>query len=148
MASFHRERYDAVYDKWCASKGLAPNAAVDLSLQQKADLDAYFLSHNHDAHGLIERMPLFRDHKAELIGWLAIWPMSMFESLLFDLLAKLFDHIITRLGKILNAVMLRRWKGTEGHMLTDADRIQLENEKKAAVAVGRVVPQENDSDNQ
>jgi len=127
LAENHRQRYNLVHADWSKARGLDPNSS-EYTLQQKADFEAYFAQHNHDDHGLIEYQPRYRDHKSELLGWLMIWPMSMFESLLFDLLAELFQNIYLRLGRFLEAIMLRRWKGTEGHMLTEQERLLLQQQ--------------------
>lgn len=149
LANNHRERYDVVLAAWCKSVGIPsdPSQQPDFSLQQKADFEAYFATHNVDEHGLIEYQPKFRDHKSELIGWMMIWPMSMFESLLFDLIVEIWNRIYERFGKVLEKIMLRRWKGTEGHMLTPQERAQLAEAKKPNPDIysdSKIPPDDND----
>jgi hypothetical protein len=139
LANNHRERYDVVFAAWCKSVGIAPDAA-EYTIQQKFNFENYFASHNTDEYGLIEYQPKFSDHKSELIGWMMIWPMSMFESLLFDLLVEIWNRIYERLGKVLGRIMLRRWKGTEGHMLTPQERAQLVDDNKPKVVIPPVGP--------
>lgn len=124
-----RAKYNVVYEKWRVAAGIAENTV--LSLQQKADFESYFhLNGRDEDERKIEFRPKYRDHKSELIGWMMVWPISMFESFLFDILAEIFSNIYKRFGNILNAIMLKRWEGTEGHMLTKEERVLLAEEQK------------------
>jgi hypothetical protein len=121
LARLHRKRYDVVRRNWLSSLELDREQA-EYTPQQKMAWEQYFEQHSTDDEGLIEYQPRYRDHKSELIGWLMLWPVSMFETFLFDLLADLFYHIYQWFGGVLHHIMLRRWQGTEGHMLTAQER--------------------------
>jgi hypothetical protein len=124
----HKSRYDVVRGSWLKSKGL--NEQSDFTLEDKSDWENYFANHNSDEDGAIESRPQYRAHKSELLGWAMLWPVSVFETFLFDWLNDAFLHIWKQLGGVLNWIMERRWKGTEGHMLTDEEREILKKEKE------------------
>jgi hypothetical protein len=128
LVSKHREWYDPIRADWLKSKGF--NEQTDFSLEDKADWELYFESHKVREDGeVIEARPKYRHHKAELLGWATLWPLSMFETFLYDWLAQVFVKLYHRLGSVLNWIMARRWKGTEGHMLTQEERDILAQER-------------------
>jgi hypothetical protein len=133
LARQHRQRYDVVRQGWLASLELDGEQA-EYTPQQKLAWEEYFARHNSDDEGLIEYQPRYRDHKSELIGWLMLWPVSMFETFLFDFLADLFHQVYLWFGSVLQRIMLRRWQGTEGHMLTAQERKALAGEGNRPLA--------------
>lgn len=132
LVSDHRTRYDVVRADWLKSKGL--NESSDFTLEDKLDWEKYFEAHKLDDDGVIEARPKYRNHKSELLGWATLWPVSVFETFLFDWLADVFSRLYHRLGAVLEWIMVRRWKGTENHMLSAEERAALESEKKQKVS--------------
>lgn len=123
-----RTAYDAVRAGWLKGKGLTESS--DFMLQDKEEWEYYFKTHNTtDDRDVIEHRPKFRNHKSELLGWATLWPLSMFETFLFDWLSQVVNRLYLRFGGVLEWIMARRWKGTEGHMLSDEEREILEREK-------------------
>jgi hypothetical protein len=131
FVSGHRERYDAVRHEWLTEKGLREDS--DFTLEDKLSWEAYFEKNKYDDDGLIEVRPKYRQHKSQLLAWASLWFVSMFETFMFDWLSDVFGRIYGRLGVLLEWIMLRRWKGTEGHMLTEEERSLLTEEKRVPI---------------
>lgn len=128
LVSDHRARYDIVRADWLKTRGLTESS--DFTLEDKLDWEKYFEKHKTDEDGVIEARPKYRDHKSELLGWATMWPVSVFETFVFDWLSDIFYRVYRRLGTVLEWIMVRRWKGTETHMLTPEERAALEDEQK------------------
>lgn len=128
LVANNRRRYDLIRSKWLQSKGLEENS--DFTLENKLEWEKYFKGMNRDEYGLIEFRPRYRDHKSELIGWMVLWPVSVFETFLFDVVSDLFRQLYEYMGGLLDVVMKRRWQGTESHMLSDEEREIMKQQRK------------------
>lgn len=129
LVARHRAWYDEIRAQWLKDNGF--NEQSDFSLEDKANWEAYFEAHKeHEDGETIEARPKYRHHKSELLGWATLWPVSVFETFMYDGLALIFVRLYKRLGSVLQYIMERRWAGTEGHMLSDEERAILEAERK------------------
>jgi hypothetical protein len=136
LVARHRRYYDEIRGEWLKANGFTEQS--DFSLEDKANWEAYFEAHKeHEDGEVIEARPKYRHHKSELLGWATLWPVSIFETFMYDWTAQIFIRLYKRLGAVLQYIMERRWAGTEGHMLTEEERAILEAErKKKAVQPG------------
>lgn len=129
LVATHKENYDEIRANWLKMMGYNEN--TDFTLEDKVSWETYFNNNKVvEKNIVVEHRPKFSDHKSELLGWASLWPISMFETFLFDWLAEVFARIYARLGVVLEWIMAKRWAGTESHMLTDEERALLEDQKK------------------
>jgi hypothetical protein len=121
-----RGRYDELLGKWLQEKGLPriPPAA-DESEQADAirfEWQGYFDQHGRDEFGDIEFRPKFRNHKDAILTWMAAWPLDMLVWLFGEVLRDFWHMLYYHFQGFLQAIMERNWRGTEGHMLSPAER--------------------------
>jgi hypothetical protein len=130
LVATHRAWYDEIRAAWLKDRDFTEE--TEFTLEDKADWEIYFEDRKtRDDGEVVEARPKYRRHKSELLGWATLWPVSVFETFLYDWLAQLFDHLYQRLGAVLEWIMVRRWKGTEDHMLSAEERVILERERQS-----------------
>ena len=138
-----RGRYDHLLGGWLQEKGLAEMPpAEDESAQADAlrfEWQGYFEQHSLDEFGLIEFRPKFRKHKDEILTWMAAWPLDMLVWLFAEVLRDFWLMLYYRFQGLLQAIMERNWRGTEGHMLapTVRDAWRQKHEENVPEATGQ-----------
>jgi hypothetical protein len=121
-----RGRYDDLLGRWLPEKGL-PRMPPPEDESEEADAirfewQSYFEAHNHDEFGVIEFRPMFRNHKDAILTWMAAWPLDMLVWLFAEVLRDFWNMLYYQFQGFLQAIMERTWRGTEGHMLSPAER--------------------------
>jgi hypothetical protein len=138
-----RGRYDDLLGRWLQEKGLArmppPDDESDEADAVRVEWQEYFEAHNRDEFGVIEFRPLFRRHKDAILTWMAAWPLDVLVWLFAEVLRDFWNMLYYKFQGVLQGIMERNWRGTEGHMLSAAEReAWLEKRRaKQAAAAGR-----------
>jgi hypothetical protein len=138
-----RGRYDDVLGRWLQEKALAHMPPPDDESEEadavRVEWQGYFEANNRDEFGVIEFRPLFRRHKDAILTWMAAWPLDVLVWLVAEVLRDFWNMLYYKFQGVLQGIMERNWRGTEGHMLSPAERdawLEKQRTKKAA-AVGR-----------
>jgi hypothetical protein len=121
-----RGRYNEVFQPWCQQKGIEDlppqDDDSDSALALKAEWEEHFRSHGCDEFGQIEFRPRFRDHKNEILTWMAAWPLDLVVWLVGEVLRDFWISVYYQFQGLLQKIMEYNWRGTEGHMLTPEQR--------------------------
>jgi hypothetical protein len=144
LTSKMRGRYNEVFAAWCQRKGIQDLPGCEDESEQadalRIEWENYFSEHGHDEFGRIEFRPRFRQHKDAILTWMAAWPLDMLVWLFSEVLRDFWTMIYYKFQGLLQAIMERNWRGTEGHMLTPEQRAIWEKarrEKQAVASEGR-----------
>jgi hypothetical protein len=121
-----RGRYDDLLGRWLHEEGLQRMPPPD---DESEEADAirfawqdYFEAHNQDEFGVIEFRPMFRRHKDAILTWMAAWPLDMLVWLVAEVLRDFWNMLYYKFQGVLQGIMEHNWRGTEGHMLSPAER--------------------------
>ena len=130
-----RGRYNDVLSRWCHENGIADLPPPEDDSREADGLriqwEDYFQENCVDEFGLIEFRPKFRKHKNAILTWMAAWPLDMLVWLFAEVLRDFWHMLYYKFQGILQAIMERNWKGTEGHMLTPQERAAWEEAERA-----------------
>jgi hypothetical protein len=129
-----RGRYNDVFERWCHENRVAdlppPEDDSEEADSLRVQWEDYFKTHCNDEFGLIEFRPKFRKHKDAILTWMAAWPLDMMVWLFAEVLRDFWNMLYYRFQGILQAIMERNWRGTEGHMLTVQQRAAWEEAQR------------------
>ena len=139
-----RARYDDVLARWLHEKGLPGLPPEDDTADQadalRVEWQDYFEGHRVDEFGPIEFRPKFRNHKDAILTWMAAWPLDMLVWLFAEVLHDFWNMLYYKFQSCLQAIMERNWRGTEGHMLSPAERQAWEARKAQQATAGTPGP--------
>src|SRR5262249_48149703 len=92
-------RYDEILADYRNEPGKAdlPADVNDFTPEQKVEWKEYFDQHAYTAdwyeeYRRVEFYPKVRDHKADVLTWMAFWPWSLLWTLLNDPVRRFFQH--------------------------------------------------------
>jgi hypothetical protein len=126
LTSKMRRRYNEVFAAWCQRKGIGDLPGCEDESEEadalRIEWEDYFAQHGSDEFGRIEFRPRFRQHKNAILTWMAAWPLDLLVWLVSEVLRDFWTLIYYQFQGLLQAIMERNWKGTEGHMLTPQQR--------------------------
>jgi hypothetical protein len=121
-----RGRYDDLLVRWLQEKGLPQMPPAEDESEPadalRVEWQGYFEQHSQDEFGAIEFRPKFRHHKDEILTWMAAWPLDVLVWLFAEVLRDFWSMLYYHFQGLLQAIMERNWRGTEGHMLSPAER--------------------------
>jgi hypothetical protein len=139
LTSKMRGRYDEVFATWRHPKGIQDLPPCEDESEQadalRIEWEDYFAQHGHDEFGRIEFRPRFRQHKDAILTWMAAWPLDLLVWLFSEVLRDFWTMIYYKFQGMLQEIMERNWRGTEGHMLTPEQRAVREEARRHKQAV-------------
>jgi hypothetical protein len=129
-----RGRYNEVFAAWCHQKGIHDLPPCEDESEEadalRIEWEDYFGQNAHDEFGRIEFRPRFRKHKDAILTWMAAWPLDLVVWLFSEVLRDFWIMIYHKFQGVLQAIMERNWRGTEGHMLTPQQRAAREEARR------------------
>lgn len=138
LTSKMRGRYNDVFAVWCQCKGIHDLPPCEDESEQadalRIEWEDYFSQHGHDDCGRIEFRPKFRQHKDAILTWMAAWPFDLVVWLVSEVLSDFWIMIYYKFQGLLQEIMERNWRGTEGHMLTPEQRALWEEARRQGQA--------------
>jgi hypothetical protein len=126
LTSKMRGRYDEVFAAWRHRKGIEDLPPCEDDSEEadalRIEWEDYFALHGHDEVGQIEFRPRFRQYKEAILTWMAAWPLDVLVWVFGEVLRDFWTMIYYKFQNLLQEIMERNWRGTEGHMLTPEQR--------------------------
>lgn len=100
------EEYQGFMDRWLSSKGYGRD---DLKVKNIKDEWNKYLGNSYN----IKSKPKASDHKAQIISWMAYWPLSILAWIFHDFISSIFRYIYLTLKGSMDLISNWVWKDVD-----------------------------------